>query len=67
MKKYLGGITTLVLVLALVTGCNGVPTSIQSTVTPTLPPGMGMLKVYVTDAPGDIENCFVTIKGLEVH
>ena len=49
MKKYLVGITALVLVLALVTGCNGVPTSIQSTVTPTLPPGTGMLKVYVTD------------------
>ncbi len=67
MKKYLVGVTALVLVLALVTGCNGVPTSIQSTVTPTLPSGMGMLKVYVTDAPGDIEECYVTIKSLEVH
>ncbi|HEY86965.1 MAG TPA: DUF4382 domain-containing protein [Dehalococcoidia bacterium] len=67
MKKYLLGITALVLILALVTGCNGVPTSMQSTVTPTVPPGMGMLEVYVTDAPDEFEEISVTIKGLEVH
>lgn len=35
--------------------------------TSTLPPGMGMLEVYVTDAPDEYEEILVTIEGLEVH
>jgi hypothetical protein len=67
MKKYLAGMMALVLVLVLATGCNGVSTSIQPATVSNLPPGKGILEVYVTDAPGDMETCSITIDGLEAH
>ena len=70
MKKYLVGMVALVLVLVLATSCSGIPTSMATrfTATPDLPPGMGMLKIYVTDPPPpDMEEVLVTIKALEVH
>lgn len=62
MKKYLAIVAVLMLTATLVVGCEGVPSAT------VLPPGMGMLKIYVTDPPPpDMEEVLVTIKGLEIH
>ncbi len=62
MKKYLAIVAVLVLAATLVVGCEGVSSATA------LPPGMGMLKIYVTDPPPpDMEEVLVTIKSLEIH
>lgn len=62
MKKYLAIVAVLVLASTLVVGCEGVSSATA------LPPGMGMLKIYVTDPPPpDMEEVLVTIKSLEIH
>ncbi len=58
MKKYLSIVAVLVLAATLVVGCEGAPSAT------VLPPGKGMLKVYVTDPPPpDMEEVLVTIKA----
>ena len=62
MKKYLVIVAVLALAATLVVGCEGVSSATA------LPPGMGMLKIYVTDPPPpDMEEVLVTIKSLEIH
>ena len=62
MKKYLAIVAVLMLAATLVVGCEGVSSATA------LPPGTGMLKIYVTDPPPpDMEEVLVTIKSLEIH
>lgn len=63
MKRYLVAVTVLALVAVLGAGCAEAPPS-----TATLPAGMGMLEVRVTDPPPpDMDQILVDIENLEIH